>query len=90
MRVQYAAKLAKIMLENDGAQDAVQNMEKAIDRGIKKKFVLKRPLPITVTYLTCEIVNGALVVYNDIYGLDKSLDMLLYKKDDVTLNITQN
>ncbi|MFD0764365.1 L,D-transpeptidase family protein [Mucilaginibacter lutimaris] len=90
VRVQYAAKLAKLMLENDGLSVVVPTMEKAIDRGIRKNFVLKKPVKIAVTYITCEIVNGRLVVYDDVYGLDKNLDMLLYKKDDQTLKVTQN
>ncbi|MDB5126181.1 L,D-transpeptidase family protein [Mucilaginibacter sp.] len=90
IRVQNAAKLAKILLINDDAQKTLPIMEKALDDGIKKNFFLKKPIPIAVTYLTCEIVDGALIVYDDIYKLDNSLDMLLYKKDDQTLKITQN
>jgi murein L,D-transpeptidase YcbB/YkuD len=90
IRVQNAVKLAKLLLTTNGAQTTVQVMETAVDRGIRKNFFLKKPVPIAVTYLTCEIVDGTLVVYNDVYGLDKSLDMLLYKKDDPTLDISQN
>ena len=90
VRVQYAVKLARLLLANDGVQKAIPVMEKDVDKGIRKDFVLKKPVPIVVTYLTCEIVAGELVVYNDVYGLDKSLDMMLYKKDDQTLKISQN
>ncbi|WP_454803243.1 L,D-transpeptidase family protein [Mucilaginibacter phyllosphaerae] len=89
IRVQHAAKLAKLMLENNGLGAATQAMEKAIDGGVRKNFVLKKPVKITVTYLTCEIVNGRLVVYDDVYGLDNNLDMMLYKKDDQTLKVTR-
>jgi murein L,D-transpeptidase YcbB/YkuD len=90
IRLQNPVKLAKLLLTNDGVQRKVQVMEDAIDRGVRKDFFLKKPVPMAVTYLTCEIVDGTLVVYNDIYGLDKNLDMLLYKKGDETLNVSQN
>nr|WP_082855941.1 L,D-transpeptidase family protein [Mucilaginibacter sp. L294] len=90
IRVQNAVKLAEILLTNNSVKTTVLVMETAIDRGTRKNFFLKKPVPIAVTYLTCEIVDGTLVVYNDVYGLDKSLDMLLYKKGDPTLNISQN
>jgi murein L,D-transpeptidase YcbB/YkuD len=90
IRVQNAVKLAKLLLANNNEQKTVQTMEKAIDRGIRKDFFLKKPVPIAITYLTCEIVDGVLVVYNDIYDLDNNLDILLYKKGDETLKITQN
>jgi murein L,D-transpeptidase YcbB/YkuD len=35
-----------------------------------------------VTYLTCEVQNGTIVIYNDIYGLDKRLEMALYNATD--------
>jgi murein L,D-transpeptidase YcbB/YkuD len=90
IRVQHATALAKLLLANDNAQAAVPAMEKAIDRGTRKNFNLKKALPIAVTYLTCEMVDGALVVYNDIYGLDNNLDMLMYSQGDKTLKIGQN
>ena len=90
VRLQNAVKLARLLLINDDAQKMLPTMQKALDNGIKKNFFLKKPIPIAVTYLTCEVVDGKLVVYNDIYELDNSLDMLLYKKGDETLKISQN
>ncbi|TSD66302.1 L,D-transpeptidase family protein [Inquilinus sp. KBS0705] len=90
IRVQNAVKLAGLLLTSDDAQKNIPAMEKAIDNGVKKDFFLKKPTPIAVTYLTCEVVDGQLIVYNDVYGLDNSLDILLYKKGDETLKISQN
>nr|WP_294945310.1 L,D-transpeptidase family protein [uncultured Mucilaginibacter sp.] len=90
IRVQHIVKLAKLLLANDNAQAALPVLEKAIDKGIRKNFTLKKALPIAVTYLTCEMVDGALVVYNDIYGLDNNLGMLMYSQGDKTLKIGQN
>ncbi len=90
VRVQHIVNLTKLLLANDGAQATVPAMEKAVEKGLRKNLYLKKPMPIAITYLTCEMVNGTLVVYDDIYGLDKSLDMLMYSKNDPTLKVTQN
>ncbi|OOQ58928.1 hypothetical protein BC343_08720 [Mucilaginibacter pedocola] len=90
LRVQHAAVLAGLLLKNDKAENAITVMERDIAKGIKKDFRLKTPVPIAVTYITCEVVGGAVINYPDPYGLDKNLDMLMYKKDDPTLNIGQN
>lgn len=90
VRVQHIVNLAKLLLANDNAQALVPAMEQAVDKGLRKIFNLKNPMPIAITYLTCEMVNGTLVVYDDIYGLDKNLDMLMYSKNDPTLKVTQN
>jgi murein L,D-transpeptidase YcbB/YkuD len=89
IRVQYPVKLAKMLLENDGVPTAIPAMENAINNGVKKNFNLKKAMPIAITYLTCEMVDGALVVYKDIYNLDNSLDMLMYTKNDPALKISQ-
>ncbi|RWY53764.1 L,D-transpeptidase scaffold domain-containing protein [Mucilaginibacter gilvus] len=90
VRVQHIVNLVKLLLVNENAQSTVTAMDKAVDKGLRKNFYLKTPMPIDITYLTCEMVNGILVVYDDIYGLDKTLDMLMYSKNDPTLKVTQN
>ena len=90
IRVQQIVKLAKLLLANDNAQATLPLLEKAIHKGARKNFTLKKPMPIAITYFTCEMVDGALVTYDDIYGLDTSLDMLMYNKGDQTLKIGQN
>ncbi|RFZ85308.1 L,D-transpeptidase [Mucilaginibacter terrenus] len=90
IRVQQAAKLARLLLVNDGQQAMVNKMLTAINQGNRKNFKLIKPVPIAVTYLTCEVIDGEYIAYNDIYNLDNSLDMLMYKKDDKTLKLSQN
>ena len=90
IRVQQAVKLGKLLLANDSQQTAVNNMLKAIAKGIRKNFMLRKPVPIAITYLTCEVINGEFIEYKDIYKLDESLDMLMYKTGDKTLEISKN
>jgi murein L,D-transpeptidase YcbB/YkuD len=56
-------------------------MQKAVRDYKTQNFVLKTPVPIKVTYLTCEVKEGVLITYKDIYDLDKSLEMALYNTD---------
>jgi murein L,D-transpeptidase YcbB/YkuD len=80
--VENAAKLAGLLLQNDGAGNRTAEVSRAMKQYKTRTFNLKKPVPLRVTYLTCEVVNGYVVTYNDIYKLDKNLEMALY-------NITQ-
>jgi len=48
----------------------------------RRNFVLTDPIPITITYLTCQMIDGELVNYDDIYKLDRGLEMALYNVSD--------
>lgn len=39
----------------------------------------KQPVPVSLTYLTCEIKNGQLVTYQDVFHADQKLKKALYK-----------
>lgn len=39
----------------------------------------KQPVPVSLTYLTCDIKNGQLVTYKDIFYADQKLKKALYK-----------
>ncbi|MEO6520836.1 MAG: L,D-transpeptidase family protein [Mucilaginibacter sp.] len=83
IRVEQAQKLAALLLNHDGTPGKIFTLLQAINNYQTKNFVLKTPVPIKVTYLTCEVINGYPVVYKDIYDLDERLEMQLY-------NIGQN
>lgn len=87
IRVQKAAELAALLLQYDGASDQIPLMRKNVDRYLKSNFMLKKPVPIRITYLTCGIKDGQLVRYKDIYRLDKLLENKLYNiPSQVALN----
>ncbi|PAW94777.1 hypothetical protein CKK33_15250 [Mucilaginibacter sp. MD40] len=88
VRVQNATQLAKLLLINDGQSTKI--FQKNLLAGITKSFYLKKPVSLAITYITCEVKNGALVYYDDIYGLDNSLDQLMYQKNDATLKLSEN
>ena len=80
IRVEKAGELAGELLKYDGAANEIPLMKSLMDRYERKDFVLRQPVPIMITYLTCRIKNGQLVFYNDIYNLDPILESKLQFK----------
>ncbi len=78
IRVEQAEILASLFLKSDGSEDKIRVMEKAITNYQTRNFNLRRPVPISITYLTCQVKKKGLIKYKDIYNLDKSLEMALY------------
>ncbi|WP_313002923.1 L,D-transpeptidase family protein [Chryseobacterium gleum] len=74
IRVENAGDLAAQLLKHDGTEDEIPLMKSLMDRYERKDFVLKQPVPIMITYLTCLVKNGKVVFYNDIYNLDLVLE----------------
>ena len=80
IRVEKALDLAALLLQYDGASDKIQQMRENAALYHKSDFKLTKPVPIKVTYITCTFKDGQVVRYDDIYGLDKDLEMKLFKK----------
>ncbi|UMQ41812.1 L,D-transpeptidase family protein [Chryseobacterium sp. Y16C] len=74
IRVENAKELATLMLKNDGSANKIPVLESAMSEYKRKDFVLKEPVPIIIAYLTCLIMDGKPVLYEDIYHLDDSLE----------------
>ncbi|WPV00654.1 hypothetical protein SNE26_02595 [Mucilaginibacter sp. cycad4] len=78
IRIERGEELAKLLLKADGNEAFIKPMHKALMNNEVKDFVLNKPLPIRVTYITAAIVDGQLVKYNDIYNLDNRVESQLY------------
>jgi len=74
IRVENAEELASLILKNDGSANKIPVLENAMEEYKRKDFVLKQPVPIIITYLTCLIIDGKPVLYEDVYHLDDSLE----------------
>jgi murein L,D-transpeptidase YcbB/YkuD len=68
-------------LVNDDSADKIPSLHNGMVRYIKQNIKLKRPMPIKITYLTCEVIEGEYVTYKDIYDLDNRLEIALYGID---------
>ena len=82
IRVENAQHLAELMLKFSGDKNKITVLHNAYNAHLTRNISLKKHVPIKITYLTCEVKEGLVITYKDIYNLDKSLEMALY-------NVTQ-
>ena len=78
VRVENARHLAQLVLAYSGDTNKIPLFNKAVKNHLTRNISLRKPLPIKITYLTCELKQGLVITYKDIYNLDKSLEMALY------------
>jgi murein L,D-transpeptidase YcbB/YkuD len=76
--VERSEKLAELLLENDNSKAKVNDMLAAVRQHKTKNFNLKNALPVKITYLTCEVIDNMVVMYDDVYHQDKNLEDKLY------------
>lgn len=81
IKIENGKKLAALLLENDNNAARVKKIQGALDAGVLKNFMLQTPVPLRITYITCEMKAGILVTYPDVYNRDKKLEMALYNTD---------
>jgi murein L,D-transpeptidase YcbB/YkuD len=81
IRVENARHLAELMLKFSGDENKIHVFHKAYNAHLTKNISLKKHIPIKITYLTCEVKEGLVITYKDIYNLDKSLEMALYNTE---------
>jgi len=78
IRVQQAEKLAELLLKYDGSEGKIPLVQRSVNTYQKRNFTLRMPVPVIITYLTCEIQDGLPVFYKDIYRLDETMENQLY------------
>jgi murein L,D-transpeptidase YcbB/YkuD len=83
IRVQQAKKLASTLLTLDGQQQKITVLHQAMANYQSKNFNLRAPIPLKITYLTCEIGEYGIVEYNDIYNKDQALESALYGAEEL-------
>ena len=77
--VERADRLASLLLETEGKKRNVQRLQRSLSGYTPMTFTLRNAVPISITYLTCEIKGGLLVFYDDVYGLDPVLERAYYR-----------
>ena len=82
IRVENPDELAALLLKNDQQEKQISLLKRSMAKEKRRNFVLTDPIPITITYLTCQMIDGELVNYDDIYKLDRGLEMALYNVSD--------
>jgi len=74
-----AAGLAALLLKYDASEQS-DKLFKILKKSKTHNFVLNKPVPIKITYLTCDIKKGELIRFEDIYNMDTSLELAIYGK----------
>lgn len=77
IRLEKAEALAHYLLSMD-INGRSKTLETALQQQQRLSIDLPGPVPIVVRYFTCEVRDGKLYQYNDIYSLDKELLSALY------------
>jgi murein L,D-transpeptidase YcbB/YkuD len=78
IRMEKSVELARYLFERSGEEHS-HTIDRYIQLEKKRTFNVVPAVPIHVRYYTCEVVAGELKLYQDLYGLDKSLLKKLYK-----------
>lgn len=86
IRVERAQQLAELMLKSESDKVKTGILQKAMKKQRSRNISLNTPIPIKITYLTCIVKLGEVITYDDIYNLDKSLELALYSSPE-TLTI---
>jgi L,D-transpeptidase YcbB len=80
IRMEKAYELAHYLLTQkpSGRSDI---LDKYLAKQERRTVNLPRPIPIHIRYVTCEVVNGTLYRYEDVYDIDKNLSRRLYQEE---------
>lgn len=78
IRVQRAEQLATILLTLDGQKKNNKILHQAMASYQARMFNLLKPIPLKITYMTCEIGENGIVEYADIYKQDQALELAFY------------
>ncbi|MGZ3836090.1 MAG: L,D-transpeptidase scaffold domain-containing protein [Mucilaginibacter sp.] len=78
IRVERAQELARLLLKYDDNSSKIVVLDRAMKSRLTKNITFKKPVPIKIVYLTCEVKEGVVINYKDVYNLDKRLEMALY------------
>jgi len=78
IRVERAQELAGLLLKYDDNSSKIAVLDRAMKSHLTKNITFRKPVPIKIVYLTCEVTDGVLIDYKDVYNLDKRLEMALY------------
>jgi murein L,D-transpeptidase YcbB/YkuD len=82
IRVENPGEFAALLLKNDEQEKQIGLLKRSMANEKRRDFVLTKPMPVKITYITCQIIDGELVSYDDIYKLDRGLEMALYNVSD--------
>ncbi|MBT1702172.1 L,D-transpeptidase family protein [Chryseosolibacter indicus] len=84
IRVEKAFELAKYLIR-DEPTEVLMKIDESILLKKRRTLNVVPAVPVYIRYLTCEIVNGRLLIYPDIYRLDAAVRKNIYKASPLPL-----
>jgi murein L,D-transpeptidase YcbB/YkuD len=69
IRIEHPMELAKLLIEGSGWTEAM--IQEAITKGETKLVLLKKTMPVHITYFTALVSHGELVLLRDVYQYDR-------------------
>jgi hypothetical protein len=82
IRLEKAEELAHFLVTGDLAMRS-STLDSAMQLEQRLSIEVKRPVPIEITYYTCEVRDGRFLRYHDEYGLDAVLASALYRSRQI-------
>ena len=76
--VEQPERLAELLLKGDNNTASINDLKNSIANYAVTNFVLKKPVPIKITYITCEVRSNVVVYYPDLYNMDIAMEGALY------------
>ncbi|MEB0248923.1 hypothetical protein QN344_02190 [Mucilaginibacter sp. 5B2] len=83
IQISEAPRLAALILMNNRVNLTAGDLGRTASAKRARVYLLKKPMPVRVTYLTCSIGEWGLVRYKDIYGLDQRLTNAFYQVPEI-------
>jgi len=78
IQIEHAQQLAEMLLVNNGPGYKYTAISKKFKKTQAKTYNLDKGIEIIINYITCEVRQGEIITYNDIYNLDSRLTLQLY------------
>ena len=77
---------AKLLLKADHvSENTFGELHHAMENYQKKRFTLKTPVPVHIRYITCEMKDGLLEIYKDVYQQDKKISNDLFGSNELLI-----
>jgi murein L,D-transpeptidase YcbB/YkuD len=73
IRVQKAVALAHYLVKDDDIYVSPEDLDQYLTLQHRLKIDLRKPIPLTLQYFTCEERDGKIIFYKDIYNKDQAL-----------------
>jgi murein L,D-transpeptidase YcbB/YkuD len=78
IKVEKGELFAQQLLKRYQSENSITDLHQAIVDFRAENFMLTKTVPIKITYITCEMKDGVLITYDDIYHKDLQLEKALY------------